>query len=327
MAYLTPTDIANRALQHCGATRISAFTETSKNAAESQFVYDKVRQAELRHSLWRFATRRAALRPIGPLTSLFAPLAYNNAVTYAFGQVVVDAGINWVSLRSGNLGQTPGLAPTFWDGYYGPLTADPWSASTPYYPGELVTSGGSIFLALGAYPNLNSHPPSANWQSNGANFSAFNFLSPLGFSTSELTAARNIYRLPSAYLRVAVQDPKTANAEFYASTAGIRFKDWEFEGDYLVTKDSGALIFRFVVDFQNVAAMDGLFCEALAARMALELVEPLTQSGDKAKMIGAMYSQHMATARAVNAIEQGSTDMSEEQVGAPAQPDQNGAGR
>ena len=47
MAYLTPVDVANRALQHLGATRIDAalgFAESSLNASETAFAYDKLLQ-------------------------------------------------------------------------------------------------------------------------------------------------------------------------------------------------------------------------------------------------------------------------------------------
>ena len=76
MSFLTPIDIANRALQHVGASRIDptlGFTEISKNAQEISFCYDKLRRAELRRNVWRFAIRSAVLRPIDTTTLMLVP--------------------------------------------------------------------------------------------------------------------------------------------------------------------------------------------------------------------------------------------------------------
>ena len=47
--FLTPIDIGNRALQHCGAEMMDAslgFTEPSKNARQVSFAYGKLRRYE-----------------------------------------------------------------------------------------------------------------------------------------------------------------------------------------------------------------------------------------------------------------------------------------
>jgi hypothetical protein len=72
MAFTTPFDIANRGLQHIGVRRITNFSDNSLEAAESGFLYDNAREAELRCNLWRFATRRVILRPVDTLTAVLA---------------------------------------------------------------------------------------------------------------------------------------------------------------------------------------------------------------------------------------------------------------
>src|SRR5229473_2548833 len=72
LGYQTAVDIANRALQHCRRKRIAAFTDSSDSAKETAFVYDKIREAELRCNLWRFATKRVILRPILTATTVLA---------------------------------------------------------------------------------------------------------------------------------------------------------------------------------------------------------------------------------------------------------------
>ena len=71
--FLTNIDIVNRALQRLGAKRITALTDTSKNADEVEFCYDKLRVAELRRSPWRFASRRANLRVLTATSYRFIP--------------------------------------------------------------------------------------------------------------------------------------------------------------------------------------------------------------------------------------------------------------
>ena len=65
-AYKTREDIANRALQHCRMRRIVSLIppDSSANAQETAFIYDKVREAELRCNVWRFSIRRCILRAV-----------------------------------------------------------------------------------------------------------------------------------------------------------------------------------------------------------------------------------------------------------------------
>jgi len=83
--FLTPTDIGNRAAQHCGAEMMDAvlgFTEQSKVGRQVSFVYGKLRRAELERNVWTFATRRAALGAIDANTLLLAPTLWASTVTY-----------------------------------------------------------------------------------------------------------------------------------------------------------------------------------------------------------------------------------------------------
>src|SRR4051812_5428279 len=107
VAFLSPVDIANRALQHCGASRIDVgqgFAEDSKNASETAFCYDKLRRAELRRNLWRFATKRAIIRAIDADTMILAPAMWVESTTYFVGSVVSDEDNNlWISMAPNNL--------------------------------------------------------------------------------------------------------------------------------------------------------------------------------------------------------------------------------
>jgi hypothetical protein len=71
--FRTSIDIANRACQHLGQTRIGAagFNEVSRPAREIGAVFDVLRRAELERNPWRFAIR--LLRAIDTNTMLLAP--------------------------------------------------------------------------------------------------------------------------------------------------------------------------------------------------------------------------------------------------------------
>jgi hypothetical protein len=187
--FQTPVDIANRALQRCGATRIASFTDDSKNASETAFVYDKVRDAELRRNVWTFATRRAVIRPVntnnlpppvggsgsGP-TMLFTPAIYSSTATYVTGSVVQFNGEWYQALRSVPANQQPDLntqgsdQESFWTQYFGPRTVtqwtfnadqsspQPWSPSTTYAAGQLAIGSDEFEYSSVTNGNVNNNP-------------------------------------------------------------------------------------------------------------------------------------------------------------------------
>jgi hypothetical protein len=173
-------DICNRALQHCGVPRISAtlgFTEDTKQAAECAFVYDKLRRAELRRNTWRFAIRRSVLRPInsaviqgpgfpasnGPQTPtmLIAPALWDSTKTYFPGALVSDeTNTIWMNTQPDNLNNTPANS-SYWEQYFGPLTAQAYDPTTSYFAGELVynTVGDGVFRTYVSLQNSNMDNP------------------------------------------------------------------------------------------------------------------------------------------------------------------------
>ena len=134
------------------------------------------------------------------------------------------------------------------------------------------------------------------------------FQYPIGAGPSQQTTTRNIFRLPSGYLREAPQDPKQGIASYLGSPAGLPSSDWTFEGDYIVSRDAPVIVLRFVADIQDVTLMDPMFCEGLGARIGLEVCEPLTQSDSKLSVISQIYKTMMGEARAINGIEIGSVE-------------------
>lgn len=413
MPFLDSLDIANRTCQHIGATLIASVTEDSKQNREITFVYDKVRRAELRRNNWRFAIKKAVLRPVTTTTLLLNPALWSSVTLYLPGSIVRDAnGILWSSTQSENLGNDPAQS-YIWDQYFGPLTADEWDSTTTYSAGELVyvvTGNPGSYVVFKSLENDNADTPTTatawsstttygidqvvsysglqwrsliaintgvtpaqgplnfdvsatystgntvtatdgyiyssvgngnvghdpttdggvNWTNttvpNAWSASPVLFASspkwlplyaalvnltidyPLGAGPTSQSTTRNIFRLPSGYLRRAPQDPKAGAASALGSPTNNFDEDWEFDGDYLVSSDAGNIIFRFVADVMDVTKMDDMFCEGLAARMGMETCEAITQSTAKLQTITSVYRQHIIEARLVNGIEQGAEE-------------------
>jgi hypothetical protein len=369
VAFTSNVDVGNRALQHCGADRISSFTEDSKRASEVSFVYDKVRVAELQRNVWTFATRRASLRAIDTTTMLLAPALWLPSATYYRGCIVADqTGNLWISNIPSNTGNDP-LLTVYWEPYFGPLTvslysaggtygsgelvytfvgdgtyrvylsmqdansdtpstATAWDATVTYYQDQIVTYSAVAYKSL-VDLNLNQQPNthasqwttsfvggsgSVKWLEiggaefpNGVGLSRPNIVYPLGAGPSSQSYSQNIYKLPAGFLRFAPQNPKVA-VPMLGGPTGNSYTDWQVENGYIVSSDVGPIRLRFVADVTDVSKMDAMFCEGLAARIGIEVAQPITQSDGRLQTIASMYKKFMDEARTINAIEAGYDD-------------------
>lgn len=164
-AFTSSVDIGQRALQHCGAARMDpalGFADpTSRGAQEIAFVYDKQRVAELRKRCWTFATRRQVLRAIDTNTLRIQPALWSAVTTYFRGSIVADQSGNlWIGRIPNNLNNDP-LLTTFWEPYFGPVTASLFDSTTAYFAGELVytAAGDGTALVYLSLQNGNSDVP------------------------------------------------------------------------------------------------------------------------------------------------------------------------
>jgi hypothetical protein len=254
--------------------------------------------------------------------------AYDATVTYKKNDVVTYSATAYMSKIDVNLGQTPSSSP-----------AD-WASGTTYAAGSMVNgSDGYIYTSVGSgnvghdpttdagvhWTNTGTLTPwttvfvggtgSLKWrQIGGAEFpsgvalSELNIIYPLGAGPSAQSSTRNIYRLPAGFLRGTSQDPKAGSNSAFGAPSGLLYNDWLFERPYIVTSEIGPIMLRFIADVTDVSTMDDMFCEGFAARIALEVCEPLTNSTSKLQTIAKVYSEFMGDARAVNAIEAGSEE-------------------
>ena len=286
-AIKTPLDLASRALQHVGARRLDAAdttvalwaADTDLGASETYFVYDKVRQAELRRNIWRFSTRRCALRPIAASTSLVIFGTWS-AGTASAGDIVLDSNGNpWIALASTTVQPGPTAWPA-WEEFAGPQTIDDWDASISYYTGELaIGSDNNVYSSL-EDGNLNNDPTATDpWNALSIQPTLQSIFVPYPVSASQFTAgsvtqAPNIYYQPTRFLRVAPQDPKVAGVSNQQVFAGQMWSDLEFEDTFILTSQTSPLILRFAADIETIARFDPMFSEGVAARMGKEIAAP-----------------------------------------------------
>lgn len=373
MSFRSPVDIANRACQHLGSTRISTtlgFTETSNRANAMAFAYDMLRRPELRSNYWKFATRRALLRALDTTTMLIAPALWSSGTTYRPGAIVTDeSNTLWINNFPENLNNDPGNS-YFWDVYFGPLTVQLYDDETAYFAGELVykftgdgtfqvyvslqdeneddpatatayaagttymkdqlvTSSSIVYISL-VDLNLGNTPATSTtqWSSTITSIGGsgslkwlqitpvalndYRAIYPAGSGPSSQTATKNVFCLPANFVRIAPQDPKAGANSSLGGPGGHQYEDWLLEGDKIISSEQGPIILRFVADIQDVTAMDDMFCEGLAAKMAEMCCEELTQSTAKKSFCQTEYNIAMGKAKLANAIETGAIEPPED---------------
>jgi hypothetical protein len=224
-----------------------------------------------------------------------APALFNIATTYAAGNKVGGSdGIIYQSVGSGNVGHDPTL-----DGgvhWTNTGVLNPWTT-------VFVSGTGSLnWRLIGG-----SGSPS------GIALATLDIVYPIGVGPSSQSTTLNAYRLPAGFLRLCAQNPKTGLNNL-GGPSGNPYNDWLIEAGYLISADVGAIPLRFVADFTDVGRMRAMFCEALAARLALEVVETLTQSSAKLGIISKIYDRWITRASVANAIEDGFVDQSEDDL-------------
>ena len=111
---------------------------------------------------------------------------------------------------------------------------------------------------------------------------------------------------------MAPQDPKAGIYSFLGAPAYNTQNDWLLEGDYLLSQCATPIIVRFIADVMSVKEMDDLFCEGLAARIAVETCEIITNSNAKQQTCNNAYNKFMGEARIVDAIETGAVEPPED---------------
>lgn len=261
-------------------------------------------------SFWALMPMLTLTSQLMPTSSFPAPVnlpttpidEWNITQTYSIGGFVLYNATVYLSLTNSNSGNNPATSSSNWVACTGGTTYmsmvdlnqgnAPATSPTQWTTTFTLGGGNSLWLQIGgsAFPN-------------GVGLSALVVNYPVGSGPFSQTWSRNLYRLPSGYLRRVPQFPSAGRSSWLGFPGNMQDTDWEFSGSYLVTKDSNPIVLRFGADVQDVTTFDDLFCEGLACRIALEVAEPLTQSTSKLGVIAKMYEKFMTEARTVGGIE------------------------
>jgi len=258
---------------------------------------------------------------------------WDNATTFFKNQVVTFSSIAYMSLIDLNINNEPDLAPAL------------WAVGTTYAAGNKVGgSDGIIYQSIGS-GNVGNDPTTdggVHWTStgvlnpwttvfvggtgsdkwlliggtgspSGVALTTLNIVYPIGVGPSSQSTTLNAYRLPCNFLRLCAQNPKTGLNNL-GGPSGNPYNDWLVEGDYLISCDVGPIPLRFVANFTDVSRMKAMFCEALAARVALEVCETVTQSTAKLGVIAKVYDRWITRAGVANILEDGFVDQSEDDL-------------
>lgn len=199
--------------------------------------------------------------------------AWDSTVTYKRNDVVTYSSVAYMSLVDLNLNTTPNVSPSQWTtSFVGGAGSIKWRQI-----------GGTEFPT-------------------GVGLTTINLTYPINTGPTTQEGARNYFRLPNNFMRRAPRDPKAGSISYLGAESGLPYDDWRFIGNYLISRDAMPIILYFIADVIDVRLMDAMFCEGLAARMAFELCEKLTQSTTKQQLLMRAYEDFMTDARTVNAI-------------------------
>jgi hypothetical protein len=250
--------------------------------------------------------------------------AWSSTVQYNGNSFVSYGGSQWASNVELNLNITPAVGPLPFDPGATYSTAQTVTASDNFIYSSVgsgntgnnpVTDGGVHWTNTGlanAWTQVSGGVSSTNWRIINATMKNLSFSYPAGAGPSSQTSTRNVFRLPAGFLNVAPQDPKAGSVSYLGAPSGLKYNDWLFEGNFIVTQESGPLVFRFVADITKVSQMDDLFCHGLACRMAAQTCQTITQSDEKLQTIASEYQKFMGDARVVNSIESGAVEPPED---------------
>lgn len=125
-----------------------------------------------------------------------------------------------------------------------------------------------------------------------------------------LFGRQNAFQVPTGFLRLIDPDPDWNYAGVMGGTivgnntqSTDSFVDYTIEGGYILTDLLAPLNVRALMDIQDCNLMDPLFREALAAVMAREMCEEITQANTKKASAIQDYKDAIAEAKKVNGIE------------------------
>ena len=257
----------------------------------------------------------------GNLDTPTAVNAWDATILYNKGETVGYGGSQWQSLIELNQNITPADAPLAFDpnsvyssgqttlgsdGYIYTSITNNNAGHDPVTDGGANWSTANVPAAWSRMPII--FPSSIKWLPILGGLQNLVFTYPIGAGPITDQNSRNAFKLPAGFLRVCSQSPKAGSISLLGASTGLPYNDWEFENGYLVSSEVSYIMLRFIADMKDVSRFHPMFCEGLAARLAYEICEPVTQSASKKGVIAGDYTKFMNEARTINAIEAGSEE-------------------
>src|SRR5262245_13200805 len=248
------------------------------------------------------------------------PTPWSTTDTYNKNQIVSYLGVLYMSLINLNTNRPPNTnSPALWDaavtynindqvrgadGFVYLSSTNANINNNPLFGGQWNNAG---YLAAwdAAFPQATSGVGSSKWLEVFAQLTAWDPVYPVGAGPDEQSQTLNAFDMPANFLREAPQDPRAGSTSYLGAPWGLNYDDYKYENGMIVSWKVNPIIYRFVADFVDVRRMTPMFIEGLAWRMAYDACEPLTQSADKAKVIGASLQKFIGEAGIVDGIEQG----------------------
>jgi hypothetical protein len=248
--FQSPTDIANRALDHCGADHHidDLLTDISKNQRLILGVYTKLRQAELRRNNWRHSIRHSIIRPIAETSLQWTPPAWDLTVTYRIGQVVAyDDGFGsrlWINVTPANLNHPPGTG-IYWDNYFGQVVANVFDTKEAYYTGDVVyeaDGAGSFVIYMSIMQGAADDPATTQayvatttyWKDQIVTVASVNYISKVDsnlghdpatsaaqWATTSLSGSRQWVQLGGTLAQLAIMYPIGSGPTIQSSTRNV----------------------------------------------------------------------------------------------------------
>lgn len=248
---------------------------------------------------------------------------YDATALYARGARVLSGGFMWTSLIEVNRGITPIEGPVEWSAVTSYSIGDAARASDGFeYTSTANGNQGNDPIAGGSWTKGDAvgwtkspeepYPAASSWLPLYAGLTSPMFLYPIGTGPSSYRSTANVYLLPHGYLKKAPLNPKAGSISFLGAPGGLDYDETNIENGAIIAMDTGPRMIRFVADVVDVTKFDDMFCEGLAARMAREICESITQSTQKLNSIGQAYQKFMSEARLSNMIEVGPIEFPED---------------
>lgn len=110
------------------------------------------------------------------------------------------------------------------------------------------------------------------------------------------------YAVPADFLRIDMVNDQYPSAVM-DDYIGAEYLDWTLEGNVILTDIQAPLKLRYIASVQDPSIWDSSFREAVAARVAMEICEELTQSNEKKQFSQTDYRRAISQAIRTGAIE------------------------